>query len=218
MESSSAKVLEGRRELKTRNKAWAHKLAQLLASSNISPNQISALSIFCALGGLAAFAAAHTTGHHLFLVLAVLGIQTRLLCNLMDGMVAIEFKKKSPVGDLYNEVPDRIADAFLILGAGLYCQSHDLAMTLTWVNIFLATMTAYIRALGASLGNGHKYLGPMAKQHRMALLTAAAVIELVFNIEAIYVALWIMLVGLIVTVVRRLANLSQRLKQVSEEK
>ncbi len=218
MKSSNAQVLDGRRELKTRNKAWAHKLAKLIATTNISPNQISVLSIVCALGGLAAFAAAHATGNRLLLILAILGIQTRLLCNMMDGMVAIEFKKKSAVGDIYNEVPDRVGDAILILGAGLYCQSHDLAMTLTWVNIFLATMTAYIRALGASLGNGHKYLGPMAKQHRMALLSVAALVELIFNVDAIYVSMWVLLIGLVITIIRRISNLSQSLNSRQEEK
>lgn len=213
MGSSNAKVLSSRRVLKTRDKAWAHKLAEVLASSSITPNQISVLSMVCALVGAIAFSAAHSTGQRFLLIVAIVGVQTRLLCNLMDGMVAIEYKKKSPVGDLYNEVPDRIADALLILGAGLYCQSHDLAMTLTWLNIFLATMTAYIRTLGASLGKGHQFLGPMAKQHRMALLTIATLLELTLQVEAIYTALWIMLLGLVITNIRRLSHLARVLKE-----
>ncbi len=51
---------------------------------------------------------------------AALGIQLRLVCNLIDGMVAIEGGMKSPVGGLYNEVPDRIADPLLLIAAG-YC-------------------------------------------------------------------------------------------------
>lgn len=213
MESSSTKVLQSRRELKTRNKAWAHRLAALIASANISPNQISIMSVVFAMMALTAFAVAHSSLQPLLLIAAVAGIQLRLLANMMDGMVAIEFKKKSAVGDLYNEIPDRLADAVIILGAGLYCQSHDLAMTLTWTNIFLATLTAYVRTLGASLGNSHKFLGPMAKQHRMALLTAAALLELIFRIDAIYAGLWLMLAGLIVTNYRRISDLARFLKE-----
>lgn len=214
MESSSAaKQLSSRRELKTRGKAWAQQLALAVAKTNVTPNQVSVLSIVCALGGLTAFIAAHSTASSWLLVFAIAGIQLRLLCNLLDGMLAIEYKKKSPVGDLYNEIPDRIADAILILGAGLYCQSHDFGLALAATNIFLATMTAYVRTLGASLGLGHQFLGPMAKQHRMALLTLATVIDMIFNIDAIYVALWIMFVGLLVTLVRRISSQAHALKE-----
>ena len=34
-------------------------------------------------------------------------VQCRLLCNLFDGMVAVEGGKRSPNGDLYNDMPDR---------------------------------------------------------------------------------------------------------------
>jgi len=37
----------------------------------------------------------------------------------------------------------------------------------------LAILTAYVRVLGVSVGTPQYYLGPMAKQHRMAALTAA---------------------------------------------
>ena len=37
-----------------------------------------------------------------------------------------------------------------------------------------AVFTAYVRALGASTGVGQVFLGPMAKQQRMALVTAVA--------------------------------------------
>ena len=213
MESSNAHALESRRELKTRQKAWAQSFARTLASANISPNIISTFSVVFSIAALSAFAMAHSSQNSLILILAAAGIQLRLLCNMMDGMVAIEFKKKTATGDLYNEVPDRIADAIIILGAGLYCQSHDQGMSLAWANIFLATMTAYIRTLGASLGHGHRFLGPMAKQHRMALLTAVALIEAFVKCDAIYIGLWIMLAGLIVTVIRRLTDLAQFLKE-----
>ena len=44
------------------------------------------------------------------------------------------------------------------------------------LNIVLAVMTAYARVLGRSLGSGIYFIGPMAKQHRMATLSGACVI------------------------------------------
>ena len=38
---------------------------------------------------------------------------------LFDGMVAIEGGKKSANGDLYNDMPDRFADALFIIPVGM---------------------------------------------------------------------------------------------------
>ncbi len=214
MEATDAALIENRREIKTRNKAWAQRFAAFLAGRKISPNQISVISMFFAALALSAFVWARQAQQPALLLLAVLGIQLRLLCNLFDGMVAVEFNKKSAVGEIYNEVPDRISDTLIILGAGLYCQNHEFAIHLAWANIFLATMTAYIRVFGAALGKGHRFLGPMAKQHRMFLISAAALAEWVMPGEALYIGLWIMFVLLIATVVRRLIVLSRSLQEV----
>ena len=43
----------------------------------------------------------------------------RLLANLLDGMVAIGRGIASPVGELFNEVPDRVSDTAVLLGLGV---------------------------------------------------------------------------------------------------
>ena len=45
-------------------------------------------------------------------------VQLRLLCNLLDGMVAIEGGKSTPTGALFNEIPDRLADALFLVPLG----------------------------------------------------------------------------------------------------
>jgi len=40
------------------------------------------------------------------------------LCNLLDGMVAIEHGKQSQLGVLYNELPDRVSDSVLFVALG----------------------------------------------------------------------------------------------------
>ncbi len=49
-------------------------------------------------------------------LLAACLIQLRLLANMFDGMVAIEQGRQSPLGELYNEIPDRVSDAFILIG------------------------------------------------------------------------------------------------------
>ncbi|MBO9667982.1 MAG: CDP-alcohol phosphatidyltransferase family protein [Bdellovibrio sp.] len=207
------KDLSSRRVLKSRDSNWARTTAKALASSNISPNQISVLSVFFAMMATAFFYAAYLNSNRLMLILAIVVIQLRLICNLMDGLVAIEFNKKSKTGDLYNEIPDRLADTAIIMGAGLYVQQLPYGMDIAWACVALAILTAYIRTLGASLGKGHKFLGPMAKQHRMALLTVAIVVEAVLHINAIYYSLWIMLVGLVLTNIRRTIGIAKALEE-----
>lgn len=158
-----------RRPLKTRSSRWAQRVAAYLASTAISPDQISLLSVVFALAGASALLADNGPGS---LVFCAVCIQLRLACNLLDGMVALEGGKKSPVGALYNEIPDRVADSLLIVAAG-YCADWP---SLGWSGALLAALTAYIRVLGGSLGLAQDFQGPMAKPHRMAVLTVGCVV------------------------------------------
>ncbi len=66
----------------------------------------------------------------------------------------------------------------IIIGVGYGLSiTFPIAITLGWVAAFFAVMTAYIRVLGGSCGLEQRFTGPMAKQHRMALLTGIAIIS-----------------------------------------
>ena len=104
-----------RRPVKSRSSKLAQRGAALLAAAGISPNQISVGSVVFACAG--AFFLLWFPGPA-GLVACALSIQGRLLCNLLDGMVAIEGGRKSPIGHLYNEFPDRVADSVLIVALG----------------------------------------------------------------------------------------------------
>ncbi|WP_262421414.1 hypothetical protein [Paraburkholderia sp. UCT31] len=108
-------------------------------------------------------------------MLAIVGIQMRLLCNVLDGLVAVEGGKKSPLGALYNEFPDRIADSLILVATG-YAAGLPV---IGWLAALLAALTAYVRVFGGALGFEQEFLGPMAKQHRMAALTTGCVGALV---------------------------------------
>ncbi|NJS38761.1 MAG: CDP-alcohol phosphatidyltransferase family protein, partial [Rhodobacteraceae bacterium] len=55
----------------------------------------------------------------LFLILAAATIQARLVCNLIDGMVAVEGGQGTKDGPFWNEAPDRASDLLFLLGAGI---------------------------------------------------------------------------------------------------
>jgi phosphatidylglycerophosphate synthase len=168
-----------RRPLKTRDWSFFQKLAAGLALSGVTPNAISFASIvFGGLAGGAFVATAWVSGtpQRACWLGAAAFIQFRLIANLLDGMVAVEGGKGGPTGELWNEAPDRVADALIFIGAGYAAGS---APILGWGAALVAVFVAYVRVLGASVGAGQLFLGPMAKQHRMALLTFAAVLSAV---------------------------------------
>jgi phosphatidylglycerophosphate synthase len=201
-------ISDSRRPIASRESGWARRTATVLARNNVTPNFISILSIIFSFLSLIAFYL-DTLGygyHILFLILAVVGIQGRLIMNLLDGMVAVEHNKKSVIGGLFNEVPDRISDTFTLLGVGLMIRGMEYGMDLAYVAVFLSVTTAYIRTLGASLGCPHYFIGPMAKQHRMALVTACCAVA-VWYTPIFYYALILMNIGLIITCYRRLSKI-----------
>jgi phosphatidylglycerophosphate synthase len=161
-----------RRPIRSRNAPWAQATASYLARLGVSPNQISLASVMVA--GVGAF------GLGFFpqpwnAISCVCGAQLRLLGNLLDGMVAVEHGKQSQLGVLYNELPDRVSDSVLFVALG-YASGIP---WLGWLGALLAALTAYIRVFGGALGFAQNFDGPMAKQHRMAVLTAGCLISIV---------------------------------------
>jgi phosphatidylglycerophosphate synthase len=200
-----------RRPIAMRDKHWAQASARWLGKHNVTPNQISLASIVCALVAGAAFSLAFTCPtlwrRVLCLLLAAAMIQGRLICNLLDGMVAVEGGKASLAGPVYNELPDRISDSLILIGVGYGLIQYPWAATLGWSAALLALMTAYLRLLGGTCGLKQQFLGPMAKQHRMATLFVVALVALflppLWGQGVIALALLIVNLGTLVTCWRR---------------
>lgn len=206
-----------RRPLKSRSTRWAAGLARGLLKIGLKPNQVSSLSVVFAGLALAVFLCpVQSAGLWL---LAAAGIQLRLLCNLMDGMLAVEGGLKSHNGDLFNEFPDRLADVFILAGLG-YAGGSTVSQTLGWCAACGALMTACVRMHGASLLGTHDFSGPMAKPHRMAAATFTCVVMAIvscFTVDfpLITVVLALMVLGITITLVRRLVRLSKALRDRS---
>lgn len=216
-ETSPAGTVGARRPIKTRSAAWARALASRLARSSITADQISVSSmVFAALAGGAILAGASTPWAWL---VAALCVQLRLIANLLDGMVAIEGGKKSAVGAIYNEVPDRVSDTLVLVPLGMVAGSLALGLAAA----LSAMMTAYVRTFGGSLGQPQSFLGPMSKSHRMAAVTVGLVVELVRSLSGFALAgheapvlelvAWSVVVLGVVTSLRRLAVIHRLLRE-----
>lgn len=206
-----------RRPLASRDTGWARGIARRLSASGITPNQISMASMAMAAVAGAAFwlAGSAASGTRAALLLAAaLFCQFRLLCNLFDGMVAIEGGKQAADGPFWNEFPDRIADILILTGVGYGIG----APALGWTAAAFAVLTAYTRELGRNCGLPADFSGPMAKQHRMATITAAALLSLLEPLwrgqnEVLLVALWLIALGAAVTALRRATNIVRGLRR-----
>ena len=199
-----------RRPIRSRNARWAQAIASYLAALGVSPNQISVASVLA--GGVGAVSLVFFP-QPWNAISCVCGVQLRLLCNLLDGMVAVEHGKQSQLGVLYNELPDRVSDSVLFVALG-YASGLP---WLGWLGALLAALTAYIRIFGAALGFAQDFCGPMAKQHRMAVLTVGCLISIVEHFavrtnHSLQITCGLIAAGSLLTCWTRTRALASRLK------
>ena len=210
-----------RRPIATRNRKWAQEATAWLASRNVSPNVISIVGMFaCIVAGIALGMTSISENRVLWLIAAV-GAQMRLTANMLDGMVALASGRASKVGELYNEIPDRVSDAAVFIGAGFAWGGN---VTLGYIATILAFFTAYVRAAGKIAGAPNEFCGPMAKQHRMLVITLVCIYAAItprswqimtFNdwqIGLMTLGLAVIVVGCVITVIRRLDRIAHALR------
>jgi phosphatidylglycerophosphate synthase len=109
------------------------------------------------------------------LIPAALLCYVRLWLNMLDGMVALASGKASKRGEILNELPDRISDVLIFVGAA----HSGLCAVLGgyWAAIF-ALLTAYVGMFGQALGVERPFSGVMTKPWRMVTLHVGAWITL----------------------------------------
>jgi phosphatidylglycerophosphate synthase len=209
-----------RRPIATRNRKWAQATTAWLVSRNVSPNAISIAGMCaCIIAGIA-LGVTSITDYRILWLIAALGAQLRLTANMLDGMVAIASSRTSKTGELYNEVPDRISDTAVFIGAGFAWGGN---VTLGYIATILAIFTAYVRAAGKIAGAPNEFCGPMAKQHRMLVITLICVYAAIaprswqiitFNDSEsglMTLGLVIIIAGCVITIIRRVGRIAHAL-------
>ncbi len=203
-----------RRPLASRQWRVSEHVARWLAGRRVHPNAISVAGMVCGLAaGAALLETAHSEHAWMFWIAGAVLVQLRLLANLYDGMVAVLRRIASPVGELFNEVPDRVSDAATLIGFGYAAGSNRL---LGFVAALLAVFLSYLRAQGKVAGAHQEFCGPMAKQQRMAAVTLAALLCAIVPVAVIWRVprwtLWLIIGGCLVTAVRRLQRIAAALQ------
>ena len=213
-----------RRPIAARNLLISSRITDVLAKWGMSPNAISVWSmVFGLASGLSFWATSFDPpAIRVFWLLAAFFILMRLLANMFDGMVAVKTGTTSPVGELYNEVPDRVSDTVIIVGAGYALGGSEIV---SYLAALAAMLTAYVRAVGKGAGAKQEFCGPLAKQQRMFLLIATAIYlaltpsswHLKFGANSQYgllaPILFVIAVGSLITTWRRLVRINANLKK-----
>src|ERR1051326_724014 len=220
MNKSSAEMVD-RRPIATRNRKWVQSATAWLASRNVSPNAISIAGMCACIAAGLALSLTSVASHRVFWTIAAIGAQLRLTANMLDGMVALASGRSSKIGELYNEVPDRISDAAVFIGGGFAWGGNT---ALGYIATILAVFTAYVRAAGKIAGAPNEFCGPMAKQHRMLVVTLVSLYSAVTprswqmisfggsQIGLMAFGLAVIIVGCVITVIRRVSRIGHALK------
>jgi len=210
-----------RRPLASRKWRLSVALAGWLAGRGVRANAISLMGMGAGiLAGTALALTDRVAIPFLAWMAAAVLVQLRLLANLLDGMVAIESIQTSRLGELYNEVPDCVSDAATLVGLGYAAGGST---WLGFVAAILAIFVAYVRAAVRVAGGPQDYCGPMAKQHRMFVVTltalAAAVVPGRWQAQLAAVgwglpaiALAVISAGCLITAARRLSRAARALR------
>jgi phosphatidylglycerophosphate synthase len=213
-----------RRPLAARQWHVSHVMASWLASRGASPNAISIAGMLAGIAAGICLAATNIAPDwaRIGWLLGAGLIFIRGLANMLDGMVAVASGRASRVGELFNEAPDRVSDAAILVGCG-YAAGGD--PVLGFSAALAAVFTAYVRAIAKVAGSPQDYCGPMAKIQRMAVVLLVALFcgaaptgwqplwgqPPKFGLAA--VGLSAIIVGCLVTSVRRLLRAAGQLRK-----
>jgi CDP-diacylglycerol--glycerol-3-phosphate 3-phosphatidyltransferase len=150
--------------VKPRFRASLRRPERLLIARGVSADDLTVAGLGCALGAAAVVTASGVSPLWLLAVTPL--VILRLACNALDGMVATTTGAARPLGQIFNEFSDRVADAAVLLAITVRTGSTLLgALTLTTV-----LLSSYLGTAAAAAGGTRQYVGVMGKADRMVLL------------------------------------------------
>ena len=156
----------------------------------------------------------------MLLIVAPLFCYLRLWCNMLDGMVALAAGEASGRGEVMNDLPDRISDVLIFVGAAHSGWMHPLFGY--WAAI-MSLGTAYVGMLGQAVGAKREFSGLMSKPWRMVTLGFGAWLSyalfrwnhgatFIGTLRALEWTCLLVVAGCIQTSLQRLARILRRLK------
>jgi archaetidylinositol phosphate synthase len=130
---------------------------------NTSPNSITVISMIPGiLAGISWY-----IGGTLFLILASLFTILNGVLDLLDGYIAREYGKASPLGDFLDCVVDRYSDVVILTGIAFSAYANPLIAHLAIVAVLLVS---FLGSQSQASGGGRVESGILGRAERMVLL------------------------------------------------
>jgi CDP-diacylglycerol---glycerol-3-phosphate 3-phosphatidyltransferase len=176
-------------------------IAHACISLKIHPDYINLAGLLVSLGmAVSLFFAKDIPA--LFWILPI-GAFVRTACNALDGMVARGLSVSSPMGEVYNELLDRISDAAIFASVGISGLGNI-------ENAFAATvcvlLNSYVGILAKAAGGKRIYAGIIGKADRMILIGLAGIISFFYFTYLTWdIFLWVILAGSVIAILQRLS-------------
>ena len=144
-------------------------LEKICLRLRITPNQLTAGSLACSVGGAAAFASGRfQLGGFLVIACAIL--------DALDGMVARTRGTASDAGELLDAAVDRYAEIATFAGIAAYYRSYPLGFWLALGSLAGALLVSYARAKGEISGIDAR-MGSMNRGERATYIGAAGILS-----------------------------------------
>ena len=176
-------------------------LEDALVVRRVHPDVLTGLAVVAAAAGGLCLALASSAGWLLLLVPVMAAV--RLVLNLLDGMVARRTGQARPIGELWNELGDRVGDTLFIGGLAFH---PGVDPRLALGAVIAALLASYVGITAKAAGASRQYVGVLSKPGRMIVLAIAAPLAfLTADSWWLAGAAAIILIGALVTLVQRVA-------------
>jgi len=148
-------------DLKPRFQALLRPMTGALAQRGVTANQVTLAALLLSAAAGSCVALFPRQRWPLILLAPVLLL--RMALNAIDGMLAREHRMKSTLGAVLNEMGDVASDAVLYLPLAFVPGFNP---PLVVIVVLLSVFTEMIGVVGAQLGAGRSYKGPLGKSDR----------------------------------------------------
>jgi CDP-diacylglycerol--glycerol-3-phosphate 3-phosphatidyltransferase len=199
---------QGLYRLKPASQRMVAPVADWLVRRRVPADFVTWLAVPVGAAGGIALAASEAVPWLLWLVPAAAAI--RLALNLLDGMIARATGSAHPLGELWNELADRLADVLFIGGLALHPAIDPRLPLLAVVGAVLAS---YVGITAKAAGGRRQYGGVMSKPGRMGTLAIVAPVAFLTS-DAWWLVLgcWMILIGAILTLAQRIRGARDELR------
>ncbi len=184
-------------------------LFKLLILLRVHPNYINFFALFISI--IAGISFLYTDQYNFLFIIIPFLLLLRIAFNALDGMVARKLNLSSKVGELYNELSDRLSDMVIFICLAF---ANYVNLTLMLILTCIILLNSYLGILGKASGGSRQFIGIMGKADRMLYLGIITIISF-FKLNEIYwlIFTYFLITGCVISIIQRFFAIKKELNQ-----